>query len=78
MSACMWLTTSDNLLITIQEKIKWADSMSEVDKKHRKEVEERVDEAKKSIFLKMALLRELVDNPYSCVEKNFHFYIELI
>ncbi|KAL7177656.1 hypothetical protein ACSBR2_030921 [Camellia fascicularis] len=77
MSACMWLTTSDNLLIMIQEKIKWADSMSEVDKKHRKEVEERVDEAKKSIFLKMALLRELVDNSYSCV-KNFHFYIELI
>ncbi|CAL5381279.1 unnamed protein product [Camellia sinensis] len=47
-----WLTTSDNLLITIQEKIKWADSMSEVDKKHRKEVEERVDEVKKSISLK--------------------------
>ncbi|KAL7238472.1 hypothetical protein ACSBR2_004551 [Camellia fascicularis] len=47
-----WLTTSDNLLITIQEKIKWADTMSELDKKHRKEVEERVDEIKKSLSLK--------------------------
>lgn len=47
-----WLTTSDNLLITIQEKIKWADGMSELDKKHRKEVEERVDEVKKSLSLK--------------------------
>lgn len=47
-----WLTTSDNLLLTIQEKIKWADTMSEVDKKHRKEVEERVEEVKKSLSLK--------------------------
>ncbi|MCD7451508.1 COP9 signalosome complex subunit 7 [Datura stramonium] len=47
-----WLTTSDNLLVSIQEKIKWADTMSEVDKKHRKEVEERVDEVKKSLSLK--------------------------
>ncbi|CAL5398139.1 unnamed protein product [Camellia sinensis] len=48
-----WLTTSDNLLITIQEKIKWADTMSELDKKHRKEVEERVDEIKTSLSLKV-------------------------
>ncbi|CAN4125948.1 unnamed protein product [Withania somnifera] len=47
-----WLTTSDNLLISIQEKIKWADIMSELDKKHRKDVEERVDEVKKSLSLK--------------------------
>lgn len=47
-----WLTTSDDLLVTIQEKIKWADKMSESDKKHRKEVEERVDEMKKSLSLK--------------------------
>jgi len=47
-----WLGTSDNLLISIQEKIKWADSMSEVDKKHKKEVEDRVDEVKKSLSLK--------------------------
>ncbi|XP_057499545.1 COP9 signalosome complex subunit 7-like isoform X1 [Actinidia eriantha] len=47
-----WLTTSDHLLISIQEKIKWADSMSELDKKHKKEVEERVEEVKKSLSLK--------------------------
>ncbi|KAI5647500.1 hypothetical protein M9H77_33505 [Catharanthus roseus] len=47
-----WLSTSDNLLVSIQEKIKWADSMSEFDKKHRKEVEERAEEVKKSLSLK--------------------------
>ncbi|GLT84313.1 hypothetical protein SLE2022_025490 [Rubroshorea leprosula] len=47
-----WLATSDNLLISIQEKIKWADTMSELDKKHGKDVEERVEEVKKSISLK--------------------------
>ncbi|GMI69698.1 CONSTITUTIVE PHOTOMORPHOGENIC 15, COP9 SIGNALOSOME SUBUNIT 7 [Hibiscus trionum] len=47
-----WLSTSDNLLISIQEKIKWADTMSELDKKHRKDVEDRVEEVKKSISVK--------------------------
>ncbi|KAJ6729977.1 COP9 SIGNALOSOME COMPLEX SUBUNIT 7 [Salix viminalis] len=47
-----WLATSDNLLVSIQEKIKWADSMSEVDRKHRKDVEDRVEEVKKSLSLK--------------------------
>lgn len=47
-----WLTTSDNLLHTIQEKIKWADTMSEIDKKHRKDVEERVEDVKKSLSIK--------------------------
>ncbi|CBI16662.3 hypothetical protein PVL29_019779 [Vitis rotundifolia] len=47
-----WLGTSDNLLLSIQEKIKWADTMSELDKKHRKEVEERVEEVKKSFSVK--------------------------
>ncbi|XP_074326085.1 COP9 signalosome complex subunit 7 isoform X1 [Apium graveolens] len=44
-----WLTTSENLLTTIQEKIKWADNMSELDQKHKKEVEERIEEVKKSL-----------------------------
>lgn len=44
------LSTSENLLVSIQEKIKWADAMSENDKKHRKDVEERVEEVKKSLF----------------------------
>ncbi|GJX48327.1 COP9 signalosome complex subunit 7-like protein isoform X1 [Tanacetum coccineum] len=47
-----WLGTSDNLLITIQEKIKWADTMSELDKKHKKENEERLEEAKNVLSLK--------------------------
>ncbi|XP_012083695.1 COP9 signalosome complex subunit 7 isoform X3 [Jatropha curcas] len=48
-----WLATSDNLLVSIQEKIKWADTMSELDKKHRKDVEDRVEEVKKSLSLKL-------------------------
>ncbi|KAJ8900337.1 hypothetical protein K2173_024977 [Erythroxylum novogranatense] len=47
-----WLATSDNLLASIQEKIKWADHMSDSDKKHRKDVEDRVEEVKKSLALK--------------------------
>ncbi|GMP50033.1 hypothetical protein CsSME_00016807 [Camellia sinensis var. sinensis] len=29
-------------------------------------------------FAQMALFRGLVDNPYWCMEKNFHFCVELI
>ncbi|KAI7748435.1 hypothetical protein M8C21_007593 [Ambrosia artemisiifolia] len=47
-----WLSTSDNLLITIQDKIKWADTMSELDKKHKKEADEKMEEVKKSLSLK--------------------------
>ncbi|KAK7277150.1 hypothetical protein RIF29_18301 [Crotalaria pallida] len=45
-----WLSTSENMLVTIQEKIKWADNMGEIDKKHRKDVEEKVEEVKNSLF----------------------------
>lgn len=48
------LDTSDNLLVSIQEKIKWADNMSEMDKKHRKEAEEGVEELKKSLSMKVS------------------------
>ncbi|XP_044481312.1 COP9 signalosome complex subunit 7-like isoform X2 [Mangifera indica] len=44
-----WLTTSDNLLVSIQEKIKWADTMNESDKKHQKDIEDRMEEVKKSL-----------------------------
>lgn len=44
-----WLTTSDNLLLSIQDKIKWADTMSELDKKHRKEVEDKLEDMKKNL-----------------------------
>ncbi|KAF3594536.1 hypothetical protein DY000_02023831 [Brassica cretica] len=47
-----WLNTSENLLVSIQDKIKWADNMSEMDKKHRKEAEEGVEELKKSLSTK--------------------------
>ncbi|XP_008232473.1 PREDICTED: COP9 signalosome complex subunit 7-like isoform X1 [Prunus mume] len=43
-----WLDTSNNLLISIQEKMKWADTMTELAKEHKKEVEDRVEEVKKS------------------------------
>ncbi|KAJ6791041.1 COP9 signalosome complex subunit 7 isoform X2 [Iris pallida] len=43
-----WLGTSNNLLHTIQEKIKWADATSEANKKHKKEIEDKVEDAKKS------------------------------
>ncbi|KAJ0611120.1 hypothetical protein HanHA300_Chr01g0011621 [Helianthus annuus] len=51
-----WLSTSDNLLITIQDKIKWADTMSELDKKHKKEAEERMEEVKKTLSLKASCI----------------------
>ncbi|XP_068634868.1 COP9 signalosome complex subunit 7-like isoform X2 [Aristolochia californica] len=44
-----WLSTSDNMLMSIQEKIKWADTMGEINKKHRKEIEDKVEEVKKSL-----------------------------
>ena len=48
------LGTSDSLLHLIQEKIKWADIMSETNKKHKKEIEDKVEEVKKS--LKVSLM----------------------
>ncbi|XP_009335565.2 COP9 signalosome complex subunit 7 isoform X1 [Pyrus x bretschneideri] len=47
-----WLDTSSNLLISIQEKMKWADTMTEVAKEHKKEVGNTVEEVKKSISIK--------------------------
>ncbi|KAG6402738.1 hypothetical protein SASPL_134949 [Salvia splendens] len=49
-----WLATSDNLLVSIKEKINWADTMGEMDKKHRKETEDRV-EVKKTLSMKAAI-----------------------
>nr|GMD62123.1 COP9 signalosome complex subunit 7 isoform X1 [Ipomoea batatas] len=47
-----WLMTSDNLLVSIQEKIKWADTMSQLDKKHHKDIEEKVEDVKKTLSFK--------------------------
>ncbi|XP_030945221.1 COP9 signalosome complex subunit 7-like [Quercus lobata] len=44
-----WLENSDNVLLTIQEKIKWAETKSVSDTKHQEEVKERVEEVKKSL-----------------------------
>ncbi|KAM7275975.1 hypothetical protein ACFE04_017841 [Oxalis oulophora] len=44
-----WLTTSDNLLVQIQDKIKWADKTSEYNKKHQKDFEDKVEDVKKSL-----------------------------
>ncbi|VVB06758.1 unnamed protein product [Arabis nemorensis] len=46
------LSTSEDLLVSIQDKIEWADNMSEVDNRTRKEAEETVEEVKKSLFMK--------------------------
>lgn len=59
------LGTSDSLLHQIQEKIKWADTMSEVNKKHQKEFEDRVEEAKKSIKVSWIKLKHLLST-FSC------------
>ncbi|KAK9911002.1 hypothetical protein M0R45_034931 [Rubus argutus] len=47
-----WLVTSDNLLISIQEKMSWADKMTELNKQHKMEIEDKVDEVKRSYSLK--------------------------
>lgn len=54
------LGTSDSLLHQIEEKIKWADTMSEVNKKHQKEFEDKVEEAKKSIKVSWIKLKYLL------------------
>ncbi|XP_074591411.1 COP9 signalosome complex subunit 7-like isoform X2 [Curcuma longa] len=50
-----WLGTSDSLLHMIQEKIKWADTMSEANKIHRKEIVDKVEEVKKSLKVDLDL-----------------------
>ncbi|KAJ6940111.1 COP9 signalosome complex subunit 7-like isoform X1 [Populus alba x Populus x berolinensis] len=67
------LATSDNLLVSIQEKIKWADSMSELDKKHRKDVEDRVEEVKKSLSLKQCF--NYINAKNLCLSGNMRRFI---
>eukprot|EP00246_Nothoceros_aenigmaticus_P015149 TRINITY_DN6156_c0_g1_i1.p1 TRINITY_DN6156_c0_g1~~TRINITY_DN6156_c0_g1_i1.p1 ORF type:complete len:262 (-),score=36.07 TRINITY_DN6156_c0_g1_i1:326-1090(-) len=50
-----WLGTSDSLLHSIQEKIKWADGMSDLDRRHKKELEEKAEEMRKTIKAEMDL-----------------------
>eukprot|EP00270_Netrium_digitus_P001598 TRINITY_DN1176_c0_g1_i2.p1 TRINITY_DN1176_c0_g1~~TRINITY_DN1176_c0_g1_i2.p1 ORF type:complete len:262 (-),score=77.41 TRINITY_DN1176_c0_g1_i2:273-1058(-) len=44
-----WLATSDNLLQSIEERIQWADIEGEAQRRHRKEVEERAEEMKRTV-----------------------------
>ncbi|KAK6918650.1 hypothetical protein RJ641_017072 [Dillenia turbinata] len=60
------LQTSGDLLVSIQEKIKWADTMSELDKKHHKEVEDRMEEVKKSLSIKSMCLTYFVAEVTPC------------
>ncbi|KAK4416066.1 COP9 signalosome complex subunit [Sesamum alatum] len=55
-----WLTTSDNVLISIQEKIRWADTMVDMDNKHRKELVERVEEVKNRLSVKLQTVSMLI------------------
>jgi hypothetical protein len=48
-SCCNRLGNTDNLLLAIQDKIKWADKMSDLDRKHKKDVEDKAEELRKSI-----------------------------
>lgn len=50
-----WLQTSESLLSTIQEKIKWADDQSASHARHLKEVEEAAEEVKKNIKAELDL-----------------------
>lgn len=50
------LSASEDLLASIQDRIKWADNMSEVDSSNRKQVEERVEEVKKFRSMKVPCL----------------------
>ncbi|KAH9777083.1 COP9 signalosome complex subunit 7 [Citrus sinensis] len=47
-----WLDTSDNVLSVIQDKIKWAETMCEEDKKHKMEVKSHLQDVKKSVHSK--------------------------
>ncbi|KAH7285508.1 hypothetical protein KP509_33G031300 [Ceratopteris richardii] len=49
------LSTSDNLLLTIEEKIKWADSMNELNLKHKKEIEDKAEELRKNMKAEMEI-----------------------
>ncbi|KAL3624524.1 COP9 signalosome complex subunit 7 [Castilleja foliolosa] len=71
-----WLTTSDDLLVSIQEKIKWADSMAEMDKKHKKEMDERVEDAKKTLSLKVNVTNceQAADNDFGGHEEIFSLH----
>ncbi|XP_051122521.1 COP9 signalosome complex subunit 7-like isoform X2 [Andrographis paniculata] len=71
-----WLSTSEDLLVSVQEKIKWADSMNEIVKKHKKENEERVEDVKKTLSTKKL---QTVSRPilsYEVMKRSFPNTVE--
>lgn len=50
-----WQGSAESLLLSIQEKIKWADSQSKVHLEHKKQVEEKANDIRKSIQTEMDL-----------------------
>eukprot|EP00475_Leptophrys_vorax_P000802 TRINITY_DN10438_c0_g1_i1.p1 TRINITY_DN10438_c0_g1~~TRINITY_DN10438_c0_g1_i1.p1 ORF type:complete len:264 (+),score=3.70 TRINITY_DN10438_c0_g1_i1:224-1015(+) len=50
-----WLSNSEAMLGTIEERIRWADLQGEQRSKHRKDVEERAEEMKKTIWSEMEM-----------------------
>ncbi|XP_071736043.1 COP9 signalosome complex subunit 7-like isoform X2 [Rutidosis leptorrhynchoides] len=65
-----WLGTSDGLLITIQDKMKWAETMSEKHKKHQKKTEKKLEQAKNTLSLKKL---PTISRP-TWTPKNMGFY----
>ncbi|ESW11623.2 hypothetical protein PHAVU_008G046600 [Phaseolus vulgaris] len=65
-----WLSTSENLLVSIQEKIKWADDRDEIEKKHRKCVEDNLREVKNTLVKANSAIRTQEDNEVRCVLKR--------
>lgn len=51
------LDTSDIVLSTIQDKIKWAETMCEENKKHKMEVKSHLQDVKKSLHSKVRWFR---------------------
>ncbi|CAI5469886.1 unnamed protein product [Closterium sp. Yama58-4] len=50
-----WVATSEAMLGTIEKRIQWADEKGEEWAKHKREVEEQVEEAKKNIRAEMEM-----------------------
>jgi len=70
------LDKSYNLLLTIQEKIKWVDNMNEVDRHHKKEIEDKVKEMWKIIKVSDILISLQYDAPPSpLLESNMDVFI---
>ncbi|KAK9203420.1 hypothetical protein WN943_013674 [Citrus x changshan-huyou] len=65
-----WLDTSDNVLSVIQDKIKWAETMCEEDKKHKMEVKSHLQDVKKSVHSKLA------SNQFRAQQDNFFFELD--